>query len=679
MTPPTLAPTDRPPGVAVRVPPPAPGLAGVRLDGCGFVGVAPRGPAWVPTPGTGRVVLRAAEWVALPRRRSVAVPVDSWDAYRRTFGGADGPGRLALAVASFFEQGGRRAWVVRVVPDAAVDRRLAAFATGAFDLGGADRPGLRRAGGGEVRLRARGPGRWGDALHVELRWAARPFAADLAASTGAELVLDPSTAAAVPPGSLVVARMADGTTARTWVVARRRVPRPDRAGATVVLALDPPLAGAPLAVELAEGEAVVTDLAGDVERGERHAGLGLDPAHPRFLADVLALGSGLVEPDAAWAGERLDPVGPLTAVATTGFAGGRDDEALVTPDDVRGAWPPDEDEDLASGVGALVAVDDLGIVVVPDLYDPGTPAPSPVAPVRSTAGAAFDECVRIEAPAVPAPSAALEGLRLDPSVPGDLDRIVALQQALVDLAEASRRFVALLDVPPGLDRRAVLAWRARLDGRFAAGYHPWLLVRRPGAGGQGELAAVPPSAVAAGIVARRELERGVVAGPANELARGVVDVTERFRPPVHAELHHAGVDVFAPERDGIRLTGARTLSRDREWRQLSVRRVVTYVERTIETELRWLVFEPNDRSLRATVRRVLRDLLRRLWDAGAFAGATEDQSFFVRCDEANNPPHVADQGRLVVEIGLAPASPLEFVVVELCRTDGGLVRGVDRG
>ena len=63
--------------------------------------------------------------------------------------------------------------------------------------------------------------------------------------------------------------------------------------------------------------------------------------------------------------------------------------------------------------------------------------------------------------------------------------------------------------------------------------------------------------------------------------------------------------------------------------------------------------------------------LRQLFTAGAFRGATEDESFFVRCDDSNNPQRIADLGQLLVEIGVAPAEPLEFIVLRLSRDADG--------
>jgi phage tail sheath protein FI len=63
--------------------------------------------------------------------------------------------------------------------------------------------------------------------------------------------------------------------------------------------------------------------------------------------------------------------------------------------------------------------------------------------------------------------------------------------------------------------------------------------------------------------------------------------------------------------------------------------------------------------------------LRQLYLAGAFRGATEEDAFFVRCDETLNPPQVVDAGQLITEIGVAPTEPLEFIVLQLSRDGDG--------
>jgi phage tail sheath protein FI len=95
------------------------------------------------------------------------------------------------------------------------------------------------------------------------------------------------------------------------------------------------------------------------------------------------------------------------------------------------------------------------------------------------------------------------------------------------------------------------------------------------------------------------------------------------------------------------------------------------IKRALEQQMQWVVFEANNLALRTQMRLALQSYLRQLFRAGAFRGATEDEAFFVRCDETNNPQYVADAGRLIVDIGVAPAEPLEFIVLQLTRGGDG--------
>ena len=46
------------------------------------------------------------------------------------------------------------------------------------------------------------------------------------------------------------------------------------------------------------------------------------------------------------------------------------------------------------------------------------------------------------------------------------------------------------------------------------------------------------------------------------------------------------------------------------------------------------------------------------------------EAFFVKCDEENNPPEVRDAGQLIVDIGIAPVKPAEFVVFRIAQFSG---------
>ena len=110
---------------------------------------------------------------------------------------------------------------------------------------------------------------------------------------------------------------------------------------------------------------------------------------------------------------------------------------------------------------------------------------------------------------------------------------------------------------------------------------------------------------------------------------------------------------------------------DPDYQQLSVRRLMTMLRLTVERQGQRLAFEPNTPALRRELTWQLTLLLRDLHRDGAFAGATDEESFFVHCDDSLNPPWSREQGRLVAEIGVAPASPLEFIVLRLARDASG--------
>jgi uncharacterized protein len=637
-------------------------LTGVRMDVCAFAGVAPRGPARAP-------VLHAA-WAEPPcgarlaggpaSVHAVPVAVESWDAYRRVFGGFEGPGLLPYAVASFFENGGRRAWVARIVhryDDARDDEGVAA----------SELSGVRDGAGRPLLLRARSEGAWGNRLRVRLGFRTDPLVFD--AASPQQLALPPDTQ--LPPGTLLRLTLPGGTQVLRFVTSVSDEWEPARGTRTRRAQLELATPAAATAAEVVAAELVVGDGDG---RAEYHDGLGLAPDHPRWLAAVLHQESLLLRPDQRWIHDALAVAD--TRLAGVGmdspFAGGLDRYADITPADFFDElWTPGA-ECPGRGVHAFAELADVAMLVVPDLYSPGALAPTEsVADPPSLAGPTFERCVTVAAPAAAAPPPQeLDGLLLDPEQPADLEEIVRHQRRLVELAELLRSFVVLLDVPPRLDQPRTLQWRGRFGSAFAAAYHPWLAVARADDGRAG-LVRVNPAGAAAGLIAAREHAHGITYGPANELAAGVVDVAERVAPQRHDVLHQAGINVFLRDRDGVRLTAARTLARTPEYRQLSVRRLMTMLQRSVEQQMQWTVFEPNHEPLRADVRHVLRSFLRQLYRANAFTGAREEDAFFVRCDAELNPPAVVDACRLVVEIGVAPAEPTEFIVLRIARGDDG--------
>lgn len=218
----------------------------------------------------------------------------------------------------------------------------------------------------------------------------------------------------------------------------------------------------------------------------------------------------------------------------------------------------------------------------------------------------------------------------------------------------------------GAPAAAEEAYRPR-QSDFAAFYYPWIVTRDPVSGAR---VTAPPSGHIAGVWARTDATRGVHKAPANEPVVGAVDLVRRVSKGEQEVLNPAGVNCiryFAGE--GIRVWGARTLAAEAHpYRYINVRRLVNMIKESIADGTRWIVFEPNDYTLWASIRRDLNAFLTNVWRDGALLGRTPQEAFFVKCDEETNPPEVRDAGQVVTIIGLAPVKPAEFVIFKLMQS-----------
>jgi hypothetical protein len=261
----------------------------------------------------------------------------------------------------------------------------------------------------------------------------------------------------------------------------------------------------------------------------------------------------------------------------------------------------------------------------------------------------------------------------------DEEMYLGAQRQLVDWCEGGRTRMAILDVPPGFNATRALEWRERLgrSSPFAALYYPNLVVSnplaRPGATNGERYLTVPAAGHVAGVWARTDATRGVWKAPANEPVRGIVRLETEVTTGEQDLLNPEGINCIRSFGSyGTKIWGARTLSKtDPSWKYINVRRLFNFVEESIRRGTQWAVFEPNDVDLWQRVKRNISAFLRGLWMQGALVGATPDQAFYVVCDESNNPRSSVVEGKLIVEIGIAPVTPAEFVIFRISQWDGG--------
>lgn len=373
------------------------------------------------------------------------------------------------------------------------------------------------------------------------------------------------------------------------------------------------------------------------------------PAGDRPLTNLLGVSDDALPelaPEAVVSRVDDDPLAlPIEIQAGSGrirLAGGADGLASLTPNHFTG----DPDRDGVWGVAALERVRDVSFLAVPDL-------------------SAGEDLVG----------------RTPGFAPLTFEQIQDAQTAIITSCLRTRDRIAILDVPLPLAKasrpqdvgRWAIRYRAGLpNSSCAALYYPWIAVDDPlRLGGAARM--IPPSGHVAGMFARVDRLRGVHKPPANEVLEGVFDVRDLIDDAAHGDLNDAGVNAIRaiPGRD-ILVLGTRTLDTDIRWRYVNVRRLFTTIERSLEQQMQWLTFEPNNPSLWRDIDRALRGLLERLYRAGMLDGRSPDEAFVVRCDESTNPETETDEGRVTCVIGIQPPYPAEFVVVRIGVTRSGI-------
>ena len=270
----------------------------------------------------------------------------------------------------------------------------------------------------------------------------------------------------------------------------------------------------------------------------------------------------------------------------------------------------------------------------------------------------------------------------------DLDQVHALMERMLTLCENAfpgpAYRMAVIDAPPvkmGKNQNRAVApeqqkpqdvnkWLSEFNRRsmFGALYYPWIKVANPRTGGRPIM--VPPSGHMMGIWCRTDESRGVFKAPANETPRGVIGLAYETNMREQELLNPKGINCirnFANYNRGYKVWGARTLVEpdNVQWRYISVRRLISYIEKSIEIGTQWVVFEPNDQDLWARVNRTVTGFLTRLWRDGALFGASPAEAFYVKCDGEINTHETMMMGRLYVEIGVCPVRPAEFVIFRI--------------
>ncbi|WP_157217407.1 phage tail sheath subtilisin-like domain-containing protein [Flavisphingomonas formosensis] len=356
-----------------------------------------------------------------------------------------------------------------------------------------------------------------------------------------------------------------------------------------------------------------------------------------------------------------DPASGLLHLGRCLLAGGRDGIAMLRPDDLLGR----ADEAERRGLRRFEVVGEPSALAIPDAVIPAMAAVMRDVPVPP----APDPCLLCPGLAVPSRPLPVP-VRIEASPTFSADDVRTIDEGLIAHCEASGMRIALVDPPlaAGPDPYAIddlQSWRQSFDSSYAAAYFPWATIVDPIATPPATTRAIPASGHALGQFSLADAEPGRPV-PANRPLGWVAALPKDVGEEEHALLNEAGINVLTcrPGR-GPRIMGARTLSSDADWKMLNVRRLVIRLKLLLARALDWTTFEPNDRHLTDTVIAVIEGFLEDEWIAQRLRGATAQDAFYVTPRTTQDD---FDNGRFVLEIGIAPSLPAEFLILRLART-----------
>ena len=257
------------------------------------------------------------------------------------------------------------------------------------------------------------------------------------------------------------------------------------------------------------------------------------------------------------------------------------------------------------------------------------------------------------------------------------DTLLAVHAGLMRMAAARGDMLAVLGLPSHYRAGDALAHIDTLKTRtlrggeahafsYGALYHPWPAVRDRSR--QDAPTSTPPDGLAAGLIARRTLERGAWIAPANEPLPDVLALAPPVQRDDHLPLMNAGLNLIVQQPRGFVPLTASTLSDDDDLVPIGVRRLMSLLRRLALREGATYVFEPNDGPFQRAVQRGFEGMLTRMFERGAFAGATASTAFQVVTSASVNTPQSVDAGRFIVELRVAPSRPMTFLTVRLVQS-----------
>jgi len=182
---------------------------------------------------------------------------------------------------------------------------------------------------------------------------------------------------------------------------------------------------------------------------------------------------------------------------------------------------------------------------------------------------------------------------------------------------------------------------------------------------------LPPSGAIAGVITTNDNQLGVWESPANVSMVGVSSLPINLSETQQANLNMDAVSgksinaIRSFQSIGILIWGARTLDGNSlDWKYLSVRRTMTFLEQSCKLAARAYVFQPNVKNTWEAVKSMIGSFLTMIWKEGGLMGAVTSDAFSVSCGLGSTM--TGDDilnGFMLVSVGVAVVRPAEFIIL----------------
>ena len=181
---------------------------------------------------------------------------------------------------------------------------------------------------------------------------------------------------------------------------------------------------------------------------------------------------------------------------------------------------------------------------------------------------------------------------------------------------------------------------------------------------------LPPSPALAGAYSMVDDTINVAKSPANVSLGSVVspfiNINSQDQEDLNLPLNGKAVNAIRSfTGKGTLVWGARTLDgNSNDFRYVSVRRTMTFIEQSIKSAAEAYVFSPNNATTWSTLRASVYNFLNNQWSSGILVGSSPDEAFDISIGMGTTmTPNDILEGILKMTVKVAIVRPAEFIVI----------------